>query len=129
MTVARTIFDGRTRYARSLKPQVAALMAVTPVPAKFEVGQVVVTPDGKLPIQRRYYLKGGGWMYVFLVRVPGYIPMQQRHYLEDMLLPLQIANVPPPPPRPPLVVVAAPEPDEPDWGAALTAWVRELLGV
>jgi hypothetical protein len=142
---AGSIFDGRTRYGRGAtrKPGqiVALLLLAPPLPEPaFGVGQVVWTPQGKQTVVRRYHesnVTNVGYAYIFRVQ-PAPITLSngvvlhgravEVKYTEKVLLPLQLASVPPVPPGNPPVTLAMPEPDD-QWALNLEAWVRDLLGV
>lgn len=145
MGFASSIHDGRTRYGRNANrtPNVHQLWITKeqrPAPA-FADGQRVVTPRGVLVVQRKYYSAAAdctGWRYIFKfqpkpTKLANGVELWGRpfeiNFSERELLPLQLAAVPPVSPPPPPVGIATPEPDMPDWGAAIEVWVRDLLGV
>lgn len=131
--VAGTFLDRRTwrHQRRPLATQLAQVKQEydqRPV-AAFTVGQSVVTPDGeRREIKRRYFKTGrdGGYTYVFHVPAPGSFGPAQVHIREAVLLPLQLANVPPKPPLPP-VLLALPEPEGDDLSAHIAAWVQARM--
>ena len=145
MTAARSMFDGRTTFGRNAARTPAMVRVIedsaTRPDAAFEPEQEIATPQGRLTIQRRWYgsvkdTNRKDWHYAFISQdAPKTLTngmtlsgdVHQFVFTETVLLPLQLAAVPPITPTTTKLEDSPAGENHDAWAENLVAWVNERL--